>query len=79
MSSRANYSQSPNNIYGLTDEEISKYYDLVEEQIVGSKYGYLVHYPKTEKDRLNPHFIRDKIVKMASEYYYEFRKKNCMY
>ncbi len=70
MSDCLNYSQSPNNIYKLSDEQISKYYDLVEKQILGPyRCGYVVHIPLTFEDRYNPNFLRDTIVSYASSYY----------
>lgn len=60
MSSCTNYSQSPNNIYKLSDEEISKYYNLAEKSILGScHYGYLLHKPMIIEDHHNIYFLRD--------------------
>ncbi len=70
MSNCVNYSQSPNNIYMLSDEQISKYYDLAEKHILGPYHpGYLVHIPLTIEDSHNPNFIRDTVVSYASSYY----------
>ncbi len=70
MSNCVNYSQSPNNIYMLSDEQISKYYDLAEKFILGPYHpGYLVHIPLTIEDSHNPNFIRDTVVSYASSYY----------
>lgn len=48
MSEYINYSQSPNNIYNLSDEEIANYYILAEKLILGDYHcGYLQHIPIT--------------------------------
>lgn len=62
------YSKSPKNKYNLSNKQICKYYRIYEKMIVGNDVGYLQHVPKTNKEMLNPNFLRDSIVKCANKY-----------
>lgn len=66
-----NYSKSPNNIYGFTDEQISNLYELVENIGV----GHLVFHPRSTEDFLNPNFLRDEVVNISNKYYETYLKK----
>lgn len=70
MSICVNYSLSPENIFKLSDEQIDKYYHLAEKEFLGSaSCGYISWIPLTYEDQMNPNFVRDCAVMMASEYY----------
>jgi hypothetical protein len=79
MSYCANYNQSPNNIYNLSDKEILKYYKLAEKSIIGPNRPntdtFLIHIP-SEEECYNTNFLRDRIVSYASIEYNLIKKKN---
>lgn len=70
MSSFTGYSKSVHNIYGLTDEQIKKYYLMAEKEYCGD-VGYWQHIPRTNEDCNNPFFLRDSVVRTTNEYLFE--------
>lgn len=70
MSSFAGYSESVHNVFGLTDEQIKKYYFMAEKEDCG-EFGYWQHIPMTNEDHNNPFFHRDTVVKLTNAYLFE--------
>ena len=70
MSSFTGYSKSVHNVFGLTDEQIKKYYFMAEKEHCGD-IGYCLHIPRTNEDHNNPFFHRDSVVKMTNKYLFE--------
>ena len=62
------YSKSKNNVFGLTDEQIDKYYLEAVHKKYGNKNVIISFIPLTAEGHLNPNFHMDSVVKFVNEY-----------
>jgi hypothetical protein len=75
MSSFSGYSNSINNIFGLSDEKIKEYYFLAEKDDKRVELQYFIHRPKTMEELNNPNFLMDSCVQTVNEYLIKLAKR----
>lgn len=67
MSNFEGCTSMPNNIYNLSDEDISKYY-LEAENHLTRGYGYILHIPRTAKDERDPDFLKKNTLNIVNDF-----------
>jgi len=74
-----NYSESKDNKFNFTNDEIKLLYDNYRSRMLGETRGYIMHIAKTTEEALDSEFLMNSIVRCANKEYVCLYKSSSLY